>query len=1240
MNLSKRLISLNMALVMAISFFAVSPIKANADATPASYLAVDGTTYDATEQQTGANWSYTIQNDRGFPDPVLTLRDYTRGSIKTNLDHLTIRYEGINTITARDGEYGIQSDNIVMVCFSYIENDDPNPSLPMLTVTGAEGKAAVKARVLRYGSFITFQGGAGASALDAEEVEYLDDTYFMHITSTCLVGSSASTATAGDYTGQAYLSYSLAPHLLTLEGNGGTTAGGQDSYIVRRYYVTNGSLKLYDYADTFTKAGSTLLGWTETRNGKNKIWSVNEDYQFDRDSAAGTVSALWDDASVKGVILKGFYGTYKDYVDYNYHFLLENETIVERVDKGDTFTLPEPQRGGYAFTGWKDEGGVTHEAGEILTITSSQTFTAQYEAKTIKIGGQTLDATQNQGSKSSGYQYIPSASGSSEKIYPVQLDIYSNYSGEPIELQTSALIHLHGSVTGGDSPAITVAGDAGIYVTDFSREGGATSFTLRGASGYPAVRATGDVFINVIDDNEATFIGGGVAAISSVGFSTDNKVVSVGPDEDHLIDAADYNGETCLKMTMRWDYTIDVSGVVTLPSAPVNSESIFLGWTESKFESGNFNDVWYKAGDTIDAGGGMVLFANYLKKDGVTAALLIDGNGAETSNGSKYFVKMASPVDLSTYQFTAPANPFVSQQPLAEFNTAQDGSGISYVVGEKIPARGALTTLYAKWGVATYFVTGSFDNNGKLVATISAPKGSVLIAAAYDSDGRMVDTKSFDVTTAMNNGAHTFDDLSTNENYTYKIMLVDQETYEPICAAWGNTRLTVSNGTGSGEYAAEATVTITANAAPAGQVFYMWTSEEAIFANASSATTTITMPTKNTTVTATYRSVPNPTPIPSSRDDYTPSIPSTPSSTTTTTSNPDGSTTRTTTRADGSKTEVTTAQDGSTTTVNTERDGSATITQKAADGSTSTTKTDTQGNAVSAEVAPSAKAISDAAEKDEAVTLPVKVKAANDAASAAPVEITMPETVSEKNPVTVEIPVENLTPGTVAVIMNEDGTEKIVKTSTIGENGVVLMLNGSATVKIVDNTKTFNDVSGSEWYANNVAWAASHEVMNGVGNGNFDANATTTSGMVAQILMNLAGGNANPDAAAASFNDVDAADWFASAISWVTETGIAQGEGESFGAMEAISRERDIVMVYHFAQYMGYDTSAHADLSAFSDASSVSKWAQEAMEWAVAVGLINGTKDAKGDIVLDAQGNATRAQIAAITQRFCEKVIK
>ena len=269
---------------------------------------------------------------------------------------------------------------------------------------------------------------------------------------------------------------------------------------------------------------------------------------------------------------------------------------------------------------------------------------------------------------------------------------------------------------------------------------------------------------------------------------------------------------------------------------------------------------------------------------------------------------------------------------------------------------------------------------------------------------------------------------------------------------------------------------------------------------------------------------------------------STPANATTTTTNPDGSTTKTTTNADGS---------------------------------TATVKTDKSGNVVSTEVNPSAKAIENAEKSGEPVTLPVEAKAGNDSKSAAEVKVTLPK---GETGVTVEIPVENLTPGTVAVIVKPDGTEEIVKTSTTSRDGVVLTLDGSATVKIVDNTK--------------------------------------------------------------AFSDVQAGDWFADAVTWLVENGIAQGTGASFGADDPISREQLAVMLYNYAKFKGYDVSARGNVNGFPDAGVVDGYAQEALAWAVGVGLISGSTDGSGNVVLDPQGSATRGQIVAIIERFCENVVK
>lgn len=373
---------------------------------------------------------------------------------------------------------------------------------------------------------------------------------------------------------------------------------------------------------------------------------------------------------------------------------------------------------------------------------------------------------------------------------------------------------------------------------------------------------------------------------------------------------------------------------------------------------------------------------------------------------------------------------------------------------------------------------------------------------------------------------------------------------------------------------------------------------------------------------------------------YTPRDRDTDSSTTTnksTTTNADGSITTTVKNSDGSVTETTRATDGSTTTTKTEKTGEATTTEKAADGSTGTTKTDAAGNTVAASATVSQQAVRNAARYGSAVKVPVSVKASNSAASAAAVDIALPET---SEPVAVEIPVENVSAGTVAVIVHPDGTEEIVKTSTVGKDGVVLTLDGSAKVKIVDNSKYFADVPSNEWYADNVAWASSREIMNGTGDFAFAPNDPTSRSMVAQLLFNLDGAAA-PNEITTLFADVNPSDWYANSVTWAVSSGIARGMGDNlFGADQVVTREQFAVMMYNYAQLKGYDVSTSSSLTSFPDADGVSDWAADAMAWAVGVGLINGTTDANGNTVLNAQGTATRAQVAAIMQRFCEKVAK
>ena len=108
-------------------------------------------------------------------------------------------------------------------------------------------------------------------------------------------------------------------------------------------------------------------------------------------------------------------------------------------------------------------------------------------------------------------------------------------------------------------------------------------------------------------------------------------------------------------------------------------------------------------------------------------------------------------------------------------------------------------------------------------------------------------------------------------------------------------------------------------------------------------------------------------------------------------------------------------------------------------------------------------------------------------------------------------------------------------------------------------------------------------------------------------------------------------DWYAAAVNWAASVGVVNGyEDNTFRPNTAITREQLATMLMNYSAWKGEDVSARADLSTYSDAATISSWANDVMQWAVAEGLISGmTED-----TLQPQGNATRAQVAAILQRF------
>ena len=345
---------------------------------------------------------------------------------------------------------------------------------------------------------------------------------------------------------------------------------------------------------------------------------------------------------------------------------------------------------------------------------------------------------------------------------------------------------------------------------------------------------------------------------------------------------------------------------------------------------------------------------------------------------------------------------------------------------------------------------------------------------------------------------------------------------------------------------------------------------------------------------------------------------------TTTVTKPDGTTTATTRNPDGSKEVVETKKDGTVVTTATDTegneikttentDGTSVVGVTRTDGSTSATTVDEDGLSVTV-AALSASAVA----QGQTVSLPMpSVIAAGDLENAPAVTLDLPGDTS----VRVEIPVENMTAGTVAVLVTADGGSEIVKTSVATESGVVLTLSGGETVKLVDNTKTFADVAGSFWGAEAVTFVTSRELFQGTGAATFDPNAPMDRAMIVTVLARLDGVDTTTGGA-----------WYEAGAQWAMSNGISDGSSLD----QNLTREQLAVMLYRYAQYKGYDVSAgeDANILSYADAFDVSEYAIPAMQWACGAGVISGK-----DGALDPAGSATRAEVAAMLMRFCQFVL-
>ena len=179
----------------------------------------------------------------------------------------------------------------------------------------------------------------------------------------------------------------------------------------------------------------------------------------------------------------------------------------------------------------------------------------------------------------------------------------------------------------------------------------------------------------------------------------------------------------------------------------------------------------------------------------------------------------------------------------------------------------------------------------------------------------------------------------------------------------------------------------------------------------------------------------------------------------------------------------------------------------------------------------------------------------------------------------------------------------------------------------------FSDVTESDWFYDAVTYAYENGLMDGVGAGLFAPNSETTRAQLVTILHRLAGQPA--PSGDSGFSDVETGTWYTDAVAWAAQNGIVNGVSDTqFAPGDDITREQLAVILYRYATYQGYDVSQRADLSGFVDAGTISTYAQEALSWANAQGLVLGFEDGS----LRPQGTASRAQIAAVLMRFCQTV--
>lgn len=258
----------------------------------------------------------------------------------------------------------------------------------------------------------------------------------------------------------------------------------------------------------------------------------------------------------------------------------------------------------------------------------------------------------------------------------------------------------------------------------------------------------------------------------------------------------------------------------------------------------------------------------------------------------------------------------------------------------------------------------------------------------------------------------------------------------------------------------------------------------------------------------------------------------------------------------------------------------------------------------------------------------VKVNPSKAAAGATVTITTTPETGYAVSGVTVK----NVTTGAeITAEKNTNGTYSFKMPNAAVTVSAAFIGSGQAGVDTDTTCSPYSDVNTSAWYHSGVHYVLHENLMNGTSAKTFAPNGKLSRAMLAQILYNQAG---KPSVSSSvKFSDVKSGDWFASAVAWAAEKGVVTGfEDGTFRPNDYVTREQLAAMLYRYA---GSPAVGTATLNAFNDASAVAVYAQDAMKWATANGIITGDGNAS---TLNPKGTASRAQAATMIMRYIEKI--